>query len=69
MKTKAIYFKCISDLGIHLIAANDIISMTPVISNDNKPYIQIVFEDDDMCITNCIYCSKVENDPNFIYID
>ena len=63
MTDKDIYFKCISDLGIHLIAAKDIIIMKPVISKDNKPYIRIEFEDDELYITNCIYCSEVENVP------
>ena len=69
MSNKAIYFKCISDLGIHIIAANDIISMTPVISQNNEPYIRVEFEDDELCIKDTIYCSKVENDTDYIYID
>ena len=60
MSDKAIYFKCISDTDIYIMPYEDIISMTPVISQDNDPYIRVKFEDFEFCCTNTIYCSKIE---------
>lgn len=53
-------FRCVTDNEVYIIAAKDIISMTPIISQDNEPYIRIEFEDDEMYITNSIYCYEVE---------
>ena len=61
MSKENFYFKCVTDTtGVYIIAAKDIISMTPIISQDDEPYIRIEFEDDELCITNSIYCSEVE---------
>jgi hypothetical protein len=58
--TEVTLFRCVTDTEVHIIAAKDIISMKPIISQDNDPYIRIEFEDDEMYITNTIYCSEVE---------
>jgi hypothetical protein len=61
MSKETFFFKCVTDTEIRIIAAKDIITMTPVISQDDEPYIRIEFEDDELCgITNSIYCSEVE---------
>lgn len=53
-------FRCVTDNEVYIIAAKDIISMTPIISQDNEPYIRIEFEYDEIYITNSIYCYEVE---------
>jgi hypothetical protein len=58
--TDVTLFRCVTDNEVYIIAAKDIISMTPIISQDNEPYIRIEFEDDEMYITNSIYCYEVE---------
>lgn len=58
--TEVTLFRCVTDTEVHIIAAKDIISMKPIISQDNDPYIRIEFEDDEMYITNSIYCTEVE---------
>lgn len=58
--TEVTLFRCVTDSEVYIIAAKDIISMKPIISQDNDPYIRIEFEDDEMYITNTIYCSEVE---------
>lgn len=58
--TEVTLFRCVTDTEIHIISAKDIISMKPIISQDNDPYIRIEFEDDEMYITNSIYCTEVE---------
>ena len=60
MSKENFYFKCVTDTEVHIIAAKDIITMTSVISHDDEPYIRIEFEDDELCITNSIYCNEVE---------
>ena len=60
MSKENFFFKCVTDTDVHIIAVKDIISMTPIISQDDEPYIRIEFEDDELCITNSIYCSEVE---------
>ena len=60
MSKENFFFKCLTDSGVHIIAAKDIITMIPIISQDDEPYIRIVFEDDELCVTNSIYCSEVE---------
>ena len=62
MNNKIIYLKCISDSGVYIISVKDIISMTSVISQDNEPYIRLTYNDSEMCVTNTIYCSKIEFD-------
>lgn len=68
MSNKNICLKCVSDSDMYIIPVEDIISMTPIISRDNDPYIQITYKDSEMCITNTIYCTKAENDSDFIYM-
>ena len=58
--TEVTLFRCVTDSEVHIISAKDIISMKPIISQDNDPYIRIEFEDDEMYITNSIYCTEVE---------
>lgn len=58
--TEVTLFRCVTDNEVHIIAAKDIISMKPIISQDNDPYIRVEFEDDEMYITNSIYCTEVE---------
>ena len=58
--TDVTLFRCVTDNEVYIIAAKDIISMTPIISQDNEPYIRIEFEDDEIYITNSIYCYEVE---------
>lgn len=52
--------RCVTDTEVYIIRVKDIISMKPVISQDNEPYIRIEFEDDELYITNSIYCTEVE---------
>lgn len=58
--TEATLFRCVTDGEVYFIRIKDIISMKPIISQDNEPYIRIEFEDDELCITNSIYCTEVE---------
>ena len=58
--TEVTLFRCVTDTEVHIISAKDIISMKPIISQDNDPYIRVEFEDDEMYITNSIYCTEVE---------
>lgn len=60
MKTEITLFRCTTDNEVHIIAASDIICMTPIISQDNEPYIRVEFDDVELCIINTIYCSSVE---------
>lgn len=53
-------FRCVTDSEVHIISAKDIISMTPIISQDDEPYIRIEFEDNELYVTNSIYCTQVE---------
>lgn len=52
--------RCVTDTEVYIIRVKDIISMKPIISQDNEPYIRIEFEDDELYITNSIYCTEVE---------
>ena len=58
--TEVTLFRCVTDTEVHIISTKDIISMKPIISQDNDPYIRVEFEDDEMYITNSIYCTEVE---------
>lgn len=58
--TDVTLLRCVTDTEVYIIRIKDIISMKPVISQDNEPYIRIEFEDDEMYITNSIYCTEVE---------
>ena len=58
--TEVTLLRCVYDGNEHNIRVKDIISMKPIISQDNEPYIRIEFEDDELYITNSIYCTEVE---------
>ena len=58
--TDVTLLRCVTDTEVYIIRVKDIISMKPVISQDNEPYIRIEFEDDELYITNSIYCTEVE---------
>ena len=58
--TEVTLLRCVTDTEVYIIRVKDIISMKPIISQDNEPYIRIEFEDDEMYITNSIYCTEVE---------
>lgn len=58
--TEVTLLRCVTDTEVYIIRVKDIISMKPIISQDNEPYIRIEFEDDELYITNSIYCTEVE---------
>ena len=58
--TDVTLLRCVTDTEVYIIRVKDIISMKPIISQDNEPYIRIEFEDDELYITNSIYCTEVE---------
>lgn len=58
--TEITLLRCVTDTEVYIIRVKDIISMKPIISQDNEPYIRIEFEDDELYITNSIYCTEVE---------
>lgn len=64
MSKEKLFFTCVTDTYVHIIAVKDIIKMAPVIIQNDKPYIRIdikiQFEDYDAYITDSIYCSRVE---------
>ena len=60
MKETPILFRCTTDDEVCIINSKDIIIMEPVISQNNDIYIRVEFWDDEMCITNSIYCKNVE---------
>ena len=60
MKETPILFRCTTHSEVHIIDAKDITTMKPTISKDDRPYIRVEFWDDEMCITNSIYCTEVE---------
>jgi hypothetical protein len=59
--TDVTLLRCVTDTEVYIIRVKDIISMKPIISQDNEPYIRIEFEDDELYITNSIYCTEVES--------
>lgn len=59
--TEVTLLRCVTDTEVYIIRVKDIISMKPIISQDNEPYIRIEFEDDELYITNSIYCTEVES--------
>lgn len=55
-----VLFKCITDIETYLISSHNISDMTPIISQNGEPYIKVEYFDDELCVNNSIYCTKVE---------
>jgi hypothetical protein len=55
--------KCETDIETYIIPAKDIISIKPILSqNDDggETYVRVEFYDNELCVTNSIYCTKIE---------
>lgn len=56
-------YKCETDIETYIISAKDIISIKPILSqNDDggETYVRVEFYDNELCVTNSIYCTKIE---------
>lgn len=58
-----IVYKCETDIETYIISAKDIISIKPILNqNDDggETYVKVEFYDNELCVTNSIYCTKIE---------
>jgi hypothetical protein len=58
-----IIFKCETDRESYIISAKDIISIKPILiptDEGGETYMRVEFYDNELCVTNSIYCTKIE---------
>lgn len=56
-------YKCETDIETYIISAKDIISIKPILSHNDdggETYVRVEFYDNELCVTNSIYCTKIE---------
>lgn len=54
-----IIFKCETDIETYIIPTEKIISIKPIISQDEEPYIKVEYYDDELCINQTIFCKEI----------
>lgn len=58
--------KCFTDNGVVLIPSNDVKNFISISKKDGTPMIMVNYYDDEYCIQNTIFCSKIEYSYNEI---
>lgn len=56
-------YKCETDIETYIISAKDIISIKPILNQNDgggETYVRVEFYDNELCVTNSIYCTKIE---------